>query len=1402
MTRWLLIWVLALALALAPLRARAQSPTFGILSTYLNAYALNGKLYQNMTLTIQCTDSDYGITRYLTITMADGTEDLLGILCSAPTYIYTTTLVGYIPNDGVFQAYSSCLMQSPYTLDPSTVPQIDFDRSPASPDQVIALSHHKRERAREDLRHESIHMQRHAARKSFFDGGNSLANAFTFGLYCTFKDCSGSNGPDLTELTNRVDQLAGAKDVLNNSITSLKNSLTAFITTQANLTEINTASITNLKTLMDQNIDRATTSIMLQQNTTDYLARLNQGLTSDVSTLQASIVSTQDSVATVSANLAASYNMTLGAIDRVVYDVNLALGNLTLDVNVGFNRTTKSIAYLRSKIDRLTELTQQQINQINSLIRQTQARRAEAQWFHTLLQPTLDVGLTPFLLNLGVAPAGDTNDLVWKLNIEVTRIMYIRNNLGLTAQQTDISWYCNTQKLLDFGNSVSSFSDVLRRFGPSTCNASLAQSCECWATSQRYSCATTTQAINASDWLTKTDLRNSTVCNGSAVTTGPLTAHVTLDSLFALLSTVCSDGTNNNENLRVLSGQTGLKATIPYNSRVCTVIYDDIVDVATTGQNFIYATFFYLQLAFSKVYISSDYYARYVYGVVPDGVTTRTDDMAVVNGTDAKCHYHGFMSYDTGTNPMLPVYKITFVSQQTTVTTTLNNVTASTITDVTVSVPDSLVLPITDTVVVGDPADPSAIWNVPIYDASISLSAEARCGHVTYPIIDYASNFTMYKWDAINKTPFDAFCATNVASYYRRTLNGQGQCTGSALIGEGSWCTTRTSFSISSRLGGFAVQPRTGTSSTVIARAIVPNGNLTQIIFSDCPSYSLVQDAPNSARLTLGNPRIDADITVAIVLGGDCAATTPSFVIPQNSQRDFFIPVCVGVVSSARTVSIFRYDADSNLQPCGNTTDITVDRANFISSFNTPDLIQTSITTQTVMDSNQLALMQTNADVRSQLAQAVLIQAQAIVATGLQIPQATFNASLAFLASLDLSTLQDIQRLNATRNTQLYNYTTEFNSYYSNISALIVSQQASINASRTTLTALAAQVFDAQSLAAQLSNLTITVTEAIANFSAALINYANIDVVAQRATLDALGQIHSNPSLFGDLFGAFGGVLTGVISAPGEVWRTSVGLLKDGIAAVVTAVVTVAELAYDILKAGISALMGIAASAFMWLFYGMMTIVGLIFIFLFLSWAKSPQFRKIIKNELSASDLKGGSGGLGSLFGGGGGAESSGAAAGGLGGFLGSIGGGASTGPQPPPGIPIAGMTGGLAGSGIQGPSNAQLAAIASKIKLPPGGVPATPMGMAQAAYANKELIGQTLRDPAFQAAAKQQLAANFKGLTAGVATGPRSDGHVAMDVMQHAQQDQIRLMHESRGPVPTSVRKQRQKQTESYGQL
>ena len=98
-----LLWLLVFAV----LAVDAQ--TLKIMSQRQNAYALNGRMYQNNTITVQCTDADFGVYRFATITKGDGSTVQLGVLCSPPVYSYELEEVGRVPRDTRFDAVAYCL---------------------------------------------------------------------------------------------------------------------------------------------------------------------------------------------------------------------------------------------------------------------------------------------------------------------------------------------------------------------------------------------------------------------------------------------------------------------------------------------------------------------------------------------------------------------------------------------------------------------------------------------------------------------------------------------------------------------------------------------------------------------------------------------------------------------------------------------------------------------------------------------------------------------------------------------------------------------------------------------------------------------------------------------------------------------------------------------------------------------------------------------------------------------------------------------------------------------------------------------------------------------------------------------------------------------------------------------
>ena len=1190
-----------------------------ILSQYKSSFVLNGVFQQNNTVTVQCTQSDFGIWRYLTLTKADGTTQALGVRCNAPEYQYTKTLVGYIPNDGIALLYSNCLLQSPYGFDPSLLAVVDFSRAPTNPGQLVAQSIH---------RHKAVmrHRPENRATKHRKIFGALLGGVVGGALYCAIAGCGGGGGLDqgkLDALNTRVDTLQQTTANLQVATTAMAGQITTLFTAQSQFATQISSSLQTTTQLFEQQLTLANQSLQAQRDTTDYLTYLNGGLTNDLTNLKAQLGGTQDQVASLEQSVLAGFNVSAGNLAAVVRDLNYVSGNLSQQINTSSTACMNRLGYLRARVEKLSGKLQAQLTNVNDLIRNTQARRALAEFTQQELTGIINQGYTPFLVDLGTAPSADSSEFVWKMNIEVSRVMYIRNSGGLTAQQLDVAWYCSTQQLIRFGDSVSTWMDIFSHFGPTGCNNTLAGNCTCWAVSQRYSCATTSGAYNASDWLLQSDLRASNVCT-SAVTTSDAVSHVTLDSLLVVLSAVCNDGTWNNENLRVISGMMGRSASVPYNGAVCGMVFDTLADVSATGINFMYGILFYLQLSFGKVYVTSDSFAKYIYGTVPEGVTTVEDPLATVNGTDMRCFYSSFMSFDNGVEPMLPVYKLTFASTTASVSMSLDNVTANDVTEVTAAVPEDIVLPPSDEYVVGDPADPSVCYNAPYSALSLSPSSQGRCGGLDYALVDHPDNFTISKWNVANRAIFDHFCATNVASYYRRTLNGQGLCTGTALVGEGSQCTIRQNFEVSSVVGGVKYTPRAGTTATSIVRMIIPDGNLTSLIFSECPSVSLQQTAPNVATLTLGNPRPDSDITVAIVLGGACSATVSSFTIEKNTQRPYLIPVCSGATSSARTVTVYRYDSQQQLQLCGNTTSFTVDRQTFISNFATPDLLQVNVTTQIQLDSNQLALQRGMNDLRDIMAQIAIASVKSQLSTGIQLDVATYNLWQSVMGRIQDNAVLTANLIDTTRDTSLANYSAAFSTYSTAQDANIAAMNATINASRALLDVLSQQAYNASSLAAHLAELTNTTNIAINYWNTLFNENLNATLAVTQGVVGVLNSIHFDSPVglagLSDFFGGIGSFLENKIIDPG------IAKLVSGLEYIARAAVGAANFVKDFVSDGLKALTGIAGNIFAIIFWILVAIGGFAGLYLLYmaraTIGNKSQIGRAMRNELSISDLK------------------------------------------------------------------------------------------------------------------------------------------------------------------------------------
>jgi hypothetical protein len=1187
----------------------AQAQTLKILSQRQNAYALNGRMYQNNTITVQCTDADFGVYRYATITKGDGSTVQLGVLCSPPVYSYELEEVGQVPRDARSETFAHCLTSDSLKVSTAMVNNL-LDRTTA--DSTVIGSSLRRHKLVETNRHM---LKPH--RKLFL-----IDDAINFGvalgaaeLYCK-KIFGCAKAADVEELKGKVADLRiGAAEMrrdfgyLESNFTVLTNDYTRFFNTTNTRFDYVEATFNN-----QLNATRASLDFM--NGTNALLLRQSQALQVRFDQLQTHADNTDTEIAGLSQSLASGISGVTAALSSFIAWQN----NVTLAINQRVTNVSQisadQIVALRSQVFKLTTNIRYQVSRLQDQLRETEARRAVAAFMHQKLPFILADGYTPFTEDLGTAPTGNLDASVWRMLLETHRLMYTRDNLGLSAQMVDVSYFCDTQSIIDHVLSMTSDSDFFSNMGPVGCNATTRSSCACWITTQRSSCATdATRAANGT-WMQNGTLLvggSDAVCSG-AITVQPAQTHTTLASFTSVMADVCNDGTYADApNIVIVSGQLVRAASVPYNPTVCSMAFDTINNVAANNASFMWIMQSYLAISFKVVLNNANYYAKILYGQSPAGLTTAYDPLKVINGTEARCLFTSMVSYDT-TSPLLPVYRLRFVSATSSVTVKLDGVVSDVVTDVSVSVPNDIILPATDTAVVGDPSDSSVIWNIPNEELSLSPIARAREYHVTYTMCTNISDFNVAAWEARNKDTFDHFAGSATAAYYMRIIDGSGFCTGNTLPGEGPWCTVRQDFAFSAAVGGFTLSPRTGTGAAVIGQIIIPDGSIASTIFSDCPSISIVQDNPGVATLTLSNARPDTDIVVAIMIGGQCSTTLPSFVIPALSQRDYLIQQCVSLVVSPRVVSVSRYDADSNLVQCGNTTNITISRDTFISTYSIPDLLHENITRQLSEDQTSLAIMDVINNQNAIIAGLIVAIPTAIQNTGIQMP----NETIAALQDL-ISALQDQADAFAAaalnnRNSIVTNFTDLFNEFAPRLDDALQRGASSLDTSKEQLALLALENAAAAALFQKIVNDTAAAQIALAAALASIEGFANDTIAFAVETLNALKSMDAGDSFDLSPFSDFmSDVVSGVSKVGRGVYNAVVGVVED--------VIHNAEKLYKLAKDLINGFFGIPGEIVKWILYIGIAVIGLSIIGAVAVALYRPQARKVAVGNLAHADL-------------------------------------------------------------------------------------------------------------------------------------------------------------------------------------
>jgi hypothetical protein len=150
--------------------------------------------------------------------------------------------------------------------------------------------------------------------------------------------------------------------------------------------------------------------------------------------------------------------------------------------------------------------------------------------------------------------------------------------------------------------------------------------------------------------------------------------------------------------------------------------------------------------------------------------------------------------------------------------------------------------------------------------------------------------------------------ANTAASYARNVSAATGECLGGPLsLGAGSWCNLRRLFAIAPATANhsrLAFVPKPGGASYT-AQVTVPDGLVTAVLFSVCPTYVLT---PQGGGVLVGllTPLVMADfgtVLAVVSTGGLCDQTLAVGLTPGVTSQ-VFVARCPG--AARQTLSLFR----------------------------------------------------------------------------------------------------------------------------------------------------------------------------------------------------------------------------------------------------------------------------------------------------------------------------------------------------------------------------------------------------------------------------------------------------------------------------------------------------------------
>lgn len=1211
MARASLSWF-ALALV-AALSAAQPADAFNVISNYprtavfTNPETGQSEVRQDRLLSFRCDESDFGVTREFAQERANGDVGRVSVTCGRPAYTYSRSVLGHVPEDGTYNEVRLCITQNPVETDANSVASLSSPTTPSGRN-ARAMDASGVRRRLHSLAQVVETKARHV--KSQFVVAAVAAGAIGGAAVCTFTDYCGGGGscPDCVteeEFAAAMEDLSAAQGEFGEALADYTSQLQA-LNVQNNLIDGQLAA--NQEATLDF-VEQQLSAAINTLNVTAEISQHMRELQADVEFKFDEVDARIDVSNAISADIAqASFNA-----DALLRADLESLANHT---QVAFTQTNQAMAdnaaVSRQQFARFNAMHRRVTGVVSRIVTTLEEARLRVQERSRLTDEVfsqisaLPLGYTPFLRTAGQAP-DPTSAAHPMVTVDETYIRAVDAAATERAHMWRLRYRCFSGYLVNNGVATLGTDALLQTLGTSECDLTNAdtirQTCRCWIEVLHQSCVAegggeTASGFNRTGWDDGNPLTlapGDGFCDGAVTTSSTVLRSSTEVSEYMgggdALDRVCRSLTGDHTYVVANNYPLGKRGLASPDDSLCSnwFLSSAMYPPTESPINFLLGYLTTLRSSYTTAWLGIGELRDIVKGVLPEGMSTETNDFDTEGGLAAVCTTASFMAYGPNT---LELARLDPVSVETAVTVRVeccasdgfssedeSFTSAQVVRDIEM---DNL-LPGPGYLTVGNTVGTVDVFDVPQDDISVSASPASRAGTVSYAVAADASQVGNFShWVTSNGQQPVARDGAAVADLYRTTMvpspSGDGTFTCSTedrTATSGTLCAVLDNFhatAISPEVIKF--EPRTG---SYIGTLPIPDGDVSQVIFSACPTVSFTDSTANGRTLSLQvTAALDGSTDVLVVVDTEtnlCTDYAETVQVQPGAVTEVWIPRCVDPLEGAHTATVHRVTASGTVQ-CGSPLDVRVNATFFEEVVGLADTGHVARVVVTERDQTMVIIAQLLREVVAIATDTVVQQADTFNAMGIPLSDSFFTGQLD-TARDALGTLQTLIDSNVRSDATLAFSDTDT---LDQIDALIAATGGDLDAQQVQLDVLHAQVANTSAEIAQAADILANLSDARVRLNEAYDTLANQTLAIHRLTGEGLSALKENAEAGGNFLGIPGipvaGIVGGIAGAIGDAPDAAFGVVAGGFEATIGVVEDAAGLTTAIVADGLGFAVG------------------------------------------------------------------------------------------------------------------------------------------------------------------------------------------------------------------------------------